>query len=193
MTSSPPIYNGTDYQNQPLVDAWWTRGWTSQNDAYVEAAQPNQYPNFPSNLKGLNVSAAYFDMDGNPLPGFLTFQMSDNITVLDNGAYFRMPQRYAGNENDGSAFSLNNFGSGRIYIWKGLMQVVLFCTDNAGITTDGGAPFVWNVAEHFMGGRTFQITAPSADVPGPTDINTLIVPGTVQAADFDPASPLGFS
>lgn len=189
----PPIYNGTDYQNQPLVDAWFTRGWTSQNDAYLEAAQPGAYPNFPANLVGVNVSAAYFDMDGNPLPGFLTFQMSDNITLLDNGAYFRLPQRYAGYQNDGSAFAINNFGSGRIFIWKGLCQVLLFATDNAGITTDSGQPFTWNVTEHFLGGRSYQITVPSADAPGPVDINTLIVSGSVTAADYDPASPLGFS
>lgn len=190
--AGPPIYNGTDYQNQPLVDAWWTRGWTSQNDAYVEAAQPGAYPNFPSNLVGVTVSAAYFDMDGNPLSGFLTFQMSDNITLIDGGAYYRMPQRYASNENDGSAFSLNNFGSGRVYIYKGLMSVLLFATNNPGITTDSGNPFVYNVTEHFLGGRSFTITVPEATV-GSADINTLINSGTVTAADYDPASPLGFS
>lgn len=204
-----PIYNGTDYQNQPLVDAWWTRGWTAQtgefstmpaaNDEfiqpkYVPAAQPGTFPNFPSNLAAVNVAASYFDMDGSPLPGFLTFQMSDSVTLQDpTGTYFRLPQRYAGNQNDGSSFAINNFGSGKIYIWKGLLQALLFATDNPGITTDSGGPFVWNVVEHFLGGRTFRITVPSASAPGPVDINTLIVAGSIQPGDFDPASPLGFS
>jgi hypothetical protein len=208
MTGGPPTYNGTDYQNQPLVDAWFTRGWVAQTGEYntmpassdesiptdsVVAAQPNQYPNFPTAVVAVNVTAAYFDMDGNPLPGFLTFQMSDNITMYSGGAYFRMPQRYAGNEADGSSFAYNNYGSGRIYIWKGLCSVELFATNNAGITTDSGSPFVWNVTEHFLGGRSFTITVPESGAPGPVDINTLINSGSVTAADYDPASPLGFS
>ncbi len=90
-----PIYNGTDYQNQPLVDAWWTRGWTSQNNSYIAAIQPGGTPNFPSNLINLEVTHTYFDPDGNPLPGYLTFLLTDNITIDDGGAAFTMPARYA--------------------------------------------------------------------------------------------------
>lgn len=188
-----PIYNGTDYQNQPLVDAWWTRGWTAQNDAYLQAAQPGATPNFPSNLVTVNVTASYFDTDGNSLPGFLTFLMSDSITVQDpTGVYFRMPARYAGRENDGSAFGLNNWGNGKIFIYKGNMSVQLFATNNPGITTDSGNALTYTVTEHFLGGRTFQITVPE-NSSNPVDLNTLIIPGSVQPADFDPASPLGFS
>ena len=189
--SSQPIYNGTDFNDQPLVDAWWTRGWTSQNDDYVVAAEPSQTPNFPSNLVVVAVTGAYFSADGNPLPGFLTFKMSDNITVQDpSGTYFRLPARYAGRQNDGSAFAMNNWGNGRIFIWKGQVSVLLFATDNPGITTDSGNPLTYTVTEHFLDGRQFSITAPGASM-NPVDINTLIVPGSVAYYDFNPADPLG--
>lgn len=186
-----PIYNGTDYQGQPLVDAWWTRGWTSQNNSYIEATQPGGTPNFPSNLLSVEVTHVYFDPDGNPLPGFLTFQMTDNVTISDNGVSFTMPARYAGREADGSAFAQNNWGSGQIYIWRGQVAVSLFQTDSTYMTTQNGGPLYWFVQEHFLYGSQFFITVPGADAPGPVDLYSLIVSGTQTRYDYDPSNPRG--
>jgi hypothetical protein len=203
---SGPIYNGTDTNDQPLVDAWWTRGWTAQtgefnttpasSDLFIDpdyliATQPGTYPSFPSNLVAVTVTANYFDTDGNGLPGFLTFRMSDNITVVDSGITYRMPARYAGIQDDGSSFAQNNWGFGRIFINKGLMSVLLFATNNPGITTDSGNALTYTVVEHFMGGRVFSITVPETS-PSPTDLNSLIT-GTVLPYNFDPADPSGMN
>lgn len=187
---SAPQYNGTDYQNQPLVDAWWTRGWTAQNDAYIPAVQPSATPNFPSNLISVELTHNYFDPDGNPLPGYLTFLMSDNITISDSGTVFTMPARYAGRQADGSSFAQNNFGNGKIYIWKGQVAVSLFQTDSSFMTTQSGNPLFWYVQEHYLGGSQFFITVPGASAPS-ADLYSLIVAGTQKPFDYDPINPAG--
>lgn len=189
-----PAYNGTYNADDPLVAPWYLRGWTAQ--AIPEdtiQVQPGSFnsPPFPSNLVFAQVTGNYFDMDSNALPGFLTLKMSDNITVNDSGVYYRMPSRYAGRDSSVNAFSFNNWGSGKIYIWRGQMSVTLFATDNADLTTDSGQPLTYYVEEHFMGGRTFSITVPEASV-SPVDINSLIVAGTVGQYNYDPANPLGY-
>lgn len=201
-----PSYNGTDNLNQPNVDAWWTRGWTAQTGQYdtepssqdifipsddMIASQPGQTPSFPSNLLSVNVTGVYYDMDGNPLPGYLTFLMSDSVTVQDpTGSYYRMPARYAGRMANGSAFAQNNWGNGRIYIWQGFVSVLLFQTDSSFMTTDSGNPLYWFVQEHYLGGAQYFIICPGMS-ESPVDIHTLIVPGTVTSYDYDPVSPLG--
>lgn len=201
-----PIYNGTDTPNQPNVNAWWTRGWVAQTGTYntepatQDLVVPNDSliaeqgwptPAFPSNLISVLVTGVYYDVDGNPLPGYLTFQMTDNITVQDpSGTYFRMPARYAGRMANGSAFAQNNWGSGRIYIWQGEMSVLLFQTDSPYMTTDSGNPLYWFVQEHYLGGSQYFITAPGM-TESPDDIHALIVPGTVTPYDYDPVSPAG--
>ena len=205
--TGPLIYNGTDYQNQPLVDAWWTRGWTAQTGEYnttpaanskfvapdyIFAIQPGGTPSFPSNLLSVDVTGTYYDPDGNPLPGYLTFIMTDSITIQDpTGTYFRLPARYAGREAGGSAFAQNNWGSGRIYIHLGGMSVNLFQTDSSFMTTDSGNSLWWFVQEHFLGGMQYFITVPGSASPGPVDIHTLIVAGTATPYDYDPVNPRG--
>lgn len=188
---TPPIYNGTDYQGQPLVSAWWTRGWTAQNDSYIEAIQPGGTPNFPSNLISVEVAHTYFDPDGNALPGFLTFKMTDDVLISDSSVTFSMPARYAGRQADGSAFAQNNWGSGRIYIWRGTVQVELFQTDSEFMTTRNGGPLYWFVQEHFLDGYQYFITVPGDSAPGPVDLYSLIVDGTQTKYDYNPGNPLG--
>lgn len=191
MSGGPPIYNGTDDSTNELVSAWWTRGWTSQDPDYIIAQQPSDTPNFPSNLLSVDVTGTYFDFDGNALPGYLTFLMTDSITVQDpTEIYYRMPARYAGRMGNGSAFAQNNWGNGKIYIWRGQVDVLLFQTDSEYMTTDSGNPLYWFVQEHFLGGRQYFITCPGLSM-NPVDINTLIVPGTITSYDYDPISPLG--
>jgi hypothetical protein len=45
------------------------------------------------------------------------------------------------------------------------------------------------VTEHWQGGRRYQITVPSSSAPGPVDINSLIVPGSVKPYAYDPTFP----
>jgi hypothetical protein len=206
MSGGPPIYNGTDNVDQPLVSAWWTRGFTAQTGTYNTSPAaddviiPNDSliaehfetpPGYPSNLISLFITGVYFDSDGNTLPGYLTFLMTDNITVQDpTGMYYRMPARYAGRMANGSSFAQNNWGNGKIYIWQGSMAVLLFQTDSSYMTTDSGNPLYWFVQEHYLGGRQYFISCPGM-TQSPVDINTLIVPGTITSYDYDPVSPLG--
>ena len=45
---SYPPYAGVDTYGQPNVDAWWTRGSTAQNKAYLVAPSPvGEYPGAP--------------------------------------------------------------------------------------------------------------------------------------------------
>jgi hypothetical protein len=206
MSGPGPRYNGTDDLNQPNVSPWWTRGFTAQTGTFdttpatADVVIPNDSiiaehfgapPAYPSNLISVDVTGTYFDSDGNMLPGYLTFLMTDNITVQDpSGTYYRMPARYAGRMANGSAFGQNNWGNGRIYIWSGQVEVLLFQTDSSYMTTDSGNPLYWFVQEHYLGGRQYFISCPGT-TQSPADINTLIVPGTITPYDYDPISPLG--
>ncbi len=64
-----------DTINEPLVDAWWVPGFTSQAPGYIYAFNPllANGPGFPAGLSYVQVSGNYFDASGNPLSGYLTF------------------------------------------------------------------------------------------------------------------------
>lgn len=191
-----PSYNGTFNADDTLVAPWWVPGWTAQDKISIPAGSSNVLsPNFPTNLSFVRVTGQYSDPNSSGIPGFLTFQMSDSILVNDGGKYFRLPQRLTGYMNQALAFAYNNWGNGVIYLRLGGLDVQLFATDQttsgSTITTDSGNAFFYFVTEHFLGGRTYHIQVPSASSPGPVDINSLIVPGTVGEYKYDPVFPMG--
>lgn len=165
---------------------------------------------FPRELFPLQkVTARYFSPDGDPLGGFLTFMPSSGFTVTvtdpDSGETWntRVPRRLSGTETwpamdtGVSPWAFSMEGSGRIYIWRGLMVAKLLPTENAGIRTDDGEPLTFHVTEHFVHGRQFDIKIPvpdqTADPYGDhaVDLYSLMVPGTNRPADFDPVNPIG--
>jgi hypothetical protein len=175
MTFNP----GTDTFNQPLRDAWWTPGWTAQNQSYLPAP-PSQFAmqGFPPNLVYVNIIGNYFDLDGNPASGFLTFWPSSSLTFTLSGGTSTLEQRFAGlNE---SFLGMNTFGTGKIFLWNGQLAVALLATDNLNMTP---TTFSYHVVENFPGGgREYDIVVPKADASSNTtgtDINSLIVPGSI--------------
>lgn len=191
-----PNYNGTYNASDDLVAPWWVPGWTSQNPININAGSGSILgPGFPTNLNFCQVTGEYFDTNSSGIAGFLTVQMSDNITVVDGDNTFRLPQRLTGTMNQPMPFAYNNWGSGKLYVQLGHLNIELFCTDQttsgSTITTDSGNDFFYFVTEHFLGGRTYHIKVPSASSPGPVDINSLIVAGTVKPYKYDPVFPMG--
>lgn len=188
-------YPGIDTFDQPLQDAWWTPGWTAQNQAYLPAPSTPFNPGNPQ-VTYVNVIHRYFDMDNNPLGGFLTFTPSDNATLTISGTSWRMPQRPTGIPlpvlygPGGPGWATNQFGSGKIYIQGGLLAVALMPTDLTGLETDGGQPLTYTVTEHMQAGRKYSITVPSAS-SNPVDMNSLVVAGSVVPYTFNPVFPLG--
>lgn len=170
---------GIDFINQPLRDAWWTPGWTAQNQSYIPVP-PNQFAEqgFPPGLVYVNVIGNYFDLDGNPGSGYLTFWPSTSLVFTLGGGTAILEQRFAGqNEN---FLGTNSRGSGKNYLWNGQLAVALLATDNANQTPSS---FSYHVVENFvLGGREFDITVPQAlaanNITG-NDINSLIVPGSI--------------
>lgn len=188
-----PSYNGANNWDDPLVTPWNIMGWTAQaipQDSIQAADNLFAAAPLPANLVYVVVQAPYFDFDGNPLSGFLTFQMSESFTVTSNGLTYRVPQRYAGRDNTALAGGRNNWGSGRIYIRRGLLSVTIMATQNVAIVTDSGNPLTYHVVEHFLGGQQYDIAIPDSAV-SPVDLRTLIVPGTATPYAFDPAYPMG--
>ena len=194
-------YDGTANITDDLVQPWFIPGWTAQAipQDTVEALSTGggQNPSsaflsqpLPDFLIYVQVTAPYFDMDRNPLSGFLTFLMSDGITLTANGMTYRLPARYAGRDNSLTPGGQNNWGHGRIYIRRGLASVTLFATDNSTIVTDSGNPLTYHVVEHMLDGQQYDISVPAASV-SPADLRSLIVPGSIAPYDFDPVNPLG--
>lgn len=194
--NSYPVSPGTYNADDPDVAPWYVPGWTAQDKITIPAGQENLFsPFFPSNLAFVNITGEYFDGNSSGIPGFLTVYMSDSITVVDGSNSFRMPQRLTGTMNDAMPFAYNNWGNGQLYLRMGRLDIEVFATDQTAsgstITTDAGSPLTYWVTEHMLGGRTFQISVPSSSAPGPVDINTLIIPGTVTPYAYDPANPMG--
>lgn len=181
---------GIDNYGQPLLDAWWTPGWTSQNDSYIQVP-PSQYSpqGFPQDLSYVTVTGNYFDTSSDPLSGYLTFWPSSALTFQSGSSYTYMPQRYAGTNQ--TLLGLNQMGDGKIYLWYGQLSVILLATDNAGMTP---ASFTYHVIEHYLNGLQYDIVVPSADVSTAVDIHSLIVPGSICSASEEaiPQSPRGF-
>lgn len=195
-----PAYNGTYNADDDLVAPWWIPGWTAQNrtQAQFEITPGSGNvlgPGFPTNLAFVKITGAYFDGNSSGIPGFLTIMMSDSITVVDGSNSFRMPQRLTGTMNQALPFAYNNWGNGQLFLRLGRLAIEVFATDQTAsgstITTDSGSPLTYWVTEHMLGGRTFQISVPSSDAPGPVDINSLIVAGSVQPYAYDPVNPMG--
>lgn len=195
-----PAYTGTFNADDDLVAPWWIPGWTAQNREQtafeIEAGNTNLTgPGWPSNLAFVRLTGMYFDTNSSGAGGFLTLMMSDGIMVTDDSAYYRLPQRLTGTMNQRVAFSYNNWGNGPLYLRMGFLDIEVFATDQtsdgAEITTDSGGTFTYWVTEHMLGGRQYQIQVPSASSPGPVDINSLIVAGTVQPYAYDPVNPMG--
>lgn len=191
-----PSYDGTYNADDDLVAPWWVPGWTAQNKISIEAGGENILgPGFPA-LSFCTVTGNFFDPNSSGTPGFITVMMSDNITVTDDDSnIYRLAQRLTGSMNQPNNLAYNNWGNGVLYLTMGRLNITLFCTDQsadgATIATDSGNPFTYYVTEHFMGGRQYQITVPSAMSPGPEDINSLIVAGTVTPYAYDPVWPMG--
>ena len=194
-----PAYDGRANADDNLVQPWFIPGWTAQAIAQDSLQANNGIsplgPAFPSNLAFVQITGNYDDTNGSGAGGFLTLMMSDGILVEDSGQFYRLPQRLTGTMNDQLGFGYNNWGNGRLYLRMGQLNIEVFATDQttsgSTITTDSGAPLTYWVIEHMLGGRVFQITVPSSASPGPADINSLIVPGTVQTYKYDPVNPMG--
>jgi hypothetical protein len=174
---------GVDYQHQPLLDAWWTPGWSAQNKDYVQVPVGTlTEPGFPSGLTYVTVTGNYFDTSGNPLSGYMTFWPSSALTFIVNGGTTYMPQRFSGTNQ--TLLGLNQMGDGKIYLWYGQLQVALLATDNANMSP---VSFTYHVVEHYYKGRQYDIAVPSADSSVFTDINSLIIPGSIcQASEEIP-------
>lgn len=193
-----PGYDGQYNADDPLVAPWFIAGWTAQNAAAdTVAVIPSLFTpaGFPSNLSFVTLTASFFDSNGSGAGGFLTLMMSDGITVQDDGAYYRLPQRLTGTENWRTGYAWQNWGNGVLYLRRGVLDIEVFATDQtasgSAITTDSGAPLTYWVTEHMLGGRTYQITVPGSAAPGPVDINSLIIPGSVTPYAYDPVNPMG--
>lgn len=186
-----PGYNGANNQTDSLVTPWNIAGWTAQAIPAdtVQVSDDLFAPSpLPTTLVYAQVNAPYFDLDNNPLSGFLTFMTSESVTVTSGGKNYRLPARYMGRDNASSPGGLNNFGTGRIYIRRGLMSVTLMCTDATGLVTDSGHPLTYHVVEHFLGGQQFDISVPSATV-SPADLRSLAI-GSATSYAYDPADPM---
>jgi hypothetical protein len=188
-----PVNNGANNQTDPLVTPWNIMGWTAQaipQDTIQVANDLLAPAPLPSNLIYVEITASYLDFDNNSLSGFLSFQMSESITVSSNGVTYRLPQRYAGRDSGLTPDSTSNWGTGKIYIRRGRMAVVIMTTQNNAIVTDSGQPLTYHVIEHFLGGQQYDISIPDNAV-SPVDLRSLIVSGSIKPYAFDPMFPLG--
>lgn len=171
-----------DTINEPLVDAWWIPGFTSQAPGYIYAANPllANGAGFPAGLNYVTVSGNYYDTNGNPLSGYLTFYPSSPLTFDVDGVYTYMPQRYAG--VNFSLVGINQMGDGKIYLQYGRLMVALLATDNANMTP---STFTYHVVENYQDGLQYDILVPSSDDNAIQDIKSLIIPGTIRPVNDD--------
>ena len=149
---------------------------------------------FPADQVLVTVRQYYFDADRNPVSGFLTFWPSSGFTIEENGTSWYIPQRLCGTETwpgldtGQSPWAWSMDTTGKIYIWLGLLQAVLYATDNPSLVTDDGGQLAYHVAEHFPGGREYEIHVPQA-LTG--DLTSCIIPGTMRPYRYDPLYPMG--
>lgn len=173
---------GIDYQGQPLLDAWWTPGWTSQNrdGSSVQVPQNNFLAaGFPSGLNYVTVTGNYFDTSSDPISGYFTFWPSDSLMFTVNNVITIMPRRFAGVNQ--SLLGINQMGDGKIFLRLGQLSVNLLATDNANMQP---ASFTYHVKEYTLNGMQYDISVPSANAPA-TDIHNLIIPGTIRPVNDD--------
>jgi hypothetical protein len=189
---SMPVQNGANNSTDTLVTPWNIPGWNAQSipmDSIEVTPGVFSAAPFPASVMFAQVTAPYYDLDSNPLSGFLTFWQTDNATLSSGGQSFRLPARYAARDNSNLPGGMNNWGTGRIYIRRGMISVTLLCTDNTGLVTDSGNPLTYHVVEHFLGGQQFDISVPSSTV-SPSDLRSLVVSGTVKPYAYNPADPM---
>lgn len=190
-----PGYSGNiDDSDLPLLPWWYISGITAQNvstftlPAPANTAVINQ---LPANLTYVSVTGNYNDGAGNWLGGYVTFEQSNDLLLLDNGTYYRIPARLTGTIPIANTLGFNWDGSGRVYLQFGQLAVNLLATDTAGVTiqvpfANTQAPgyvaqtsWVYHVKEYFQNGYEYDI-APviaQASTTG-VDINSLIIPST---------------
>jgi len=172
---------------EPLASPWYTPGWTSQDPAYqvIPETQFN-IAGFPTAATYVTVTANYFDDDGNPISGFLTFYPSSALTFTYNSVTTVIPQRFVGRNlwDVPGAY----WGTGHMYLHNGNLLVNLLATDNAGVNMSP-VNFTYSVVENWLGGRSYTITVPSAST-SPADINSLIIPGSIILPDSSSNLPL---
>jgi hypothetical protein len=189
---SYPPYPGIDTYDQPLVDAWWTQGWNAQTKEYLTA--PTDDATFPGapDVTYVDVTHSYYDLDGSPMTGFLTFMPLTSANLTQSGTTWRLPARLSGTTSLGpytTGYGWRQDSSGSIYLYRGQLFVKLMQTDPTGLVTDSGNPLTYLVIEHFLGGRKFQIQVPG-DSTSPADLDSLMVAGTLEPYVFDPTNVL---
>lgn len=188
-----------DGEWEQITPPYYTLGFAYQGmnpETYVPAppVASGALAPFPSDQVMATVQQYYFDADRNPLSGFLTFWPSTGFTIAEDGTSWYIPQRLCGTETwpgldtGQSPWAWSMDTTGKIYIWLGLMTAILYATDNPGITTDDGGQLTYHVAEHFMGGREYEIAVPQ-DLSG--DLTSCIIPETIRPHKYDPLYPMG--
>lgn len=163
---------------EPLANPWYTAGWTAQVPDYqVIPKSIFNIAGFPSSAIYVTVSGNFFDDDGNPLGGHLTFYPSSALTMTSDSATTVMPQRFVGTNLFDVAGAF--WGTGKMYLRNGKLLVSLLATDNSDVSMSP-VSFTYHVVEHWLGGREYDILVPSTSI-NPVDINSLIIPGSVNS------------
>lgn len=188
---------GIDTWDQPLVDAWFTPGFTAQHKNQLTA--PNNgitSANWPVDVPYVHLSHQYMDFgNGNPLGGFLTFWPSSACIFTESGSTWSLIRRPCGVTPwgvYGNQWNNSYSDSGYIFLRFGVLDVYLIASDASGLSVLNGHPLTYHVREHWLGGSQFDITAPEASAD-PVDIYSLMVADTQEAYPFDPRAPLTLS
>lgn len=188
-----------DGEWEHIIPPWYTQGFayagmTPETFLPAPPVSSNPAAPFPPDQVLVKVTQYYADADRNPLSGFLTFWPSTGFTITENAVSWRVPQRLCGTEtwpglDAGTApWSWSTASTGKIFIWLGLMTALLYATDNPDISTDDGGALTYRVAEHFQGGRQYDIAVPQG-LTG--DLTSCIIPETVRPFRYDPLYPMG--
>jgi hypothetical protein len=192
-------YAIVDGEWEYITPPYYTYGFAYQGmqpETYypVPPVASNPAAAFPADQALVTVRQYYFDADRNPVSGFLTFWPSSGFTIEENGTSWYVPQRLCGTETwpgldtGQSPWAWSMDTTGKIYIWLGLLQVILYATDNPSVVTDDGGMLTYHVAEHFLGGREYEIQVPQ-DLSG--DLTSCIIPETIRPHKYDPLYPMG--
>jgi hypothetical protein len=187
---------GVDYEGQPLLDAWFTPGWTSQNERWLVAQGYGlSGVGWPADVPYAHVTHTYADMEGNALGGYLTFMPSDTVQYTESGTTWTLPPRPCGVtpwpvSYGALSFQGSYLDSGKIFLTMGSLECYQLCSDASGLVTLAGDPLTFHVTEHWLGGSQFDISTPSASAD-PVDLYALMLTGSQQPYQFDPRQPMG--
>lgn len=188
---------GIDTWDQPLIDAWFTPGFTAQNkDQLVAPTNGITSVGWPVDVTYVNIQHRFTDFgNGNPFAGFLTFWPSDSCTFTESGTTWSMARRPCGVTPwipYGNSWNMSYADSGYIFLRVGVLDVFLVATDATGLATSTGNALTYHVREHWLGGTQYDITAPGASAD-PVDLYSLMVSGSQQPYAYDPRQPLAIS